>query len=197
MVYESIVKQLADNLSPGRFQHSVRVSSMAEELAETFGCDKQKARLAGLLHDIAREVPEKELLLKAQALGITVDTIEREEPLLLHAPVAAKLAESQFHIADQEVLQAILLHTTGGRHMSLLAKVIYMADLIEPGRSFSGLEEIRELARQDLDQAMLMALNQSISYLLRQRGLIHPDTIEARNELLIAAGKKVRIEKED
>jgi len=185
MDYEYILTRLSKMLSPKRLQHSIGVSKTAEEMAERFGGDKVKAGLAGLLHDAAREVPVADLLPRAQAFGIVVSDIEKAEPILLHAPISAKLAESKFDIHDAEILQAIFLHTTGGAHMSLLDKIIYLADVIEPGRNFGGLEEIRAMAHSDLDKALLLALDQSIAYILEDGGLIHPATIEARNDLLI------------
>jgi predicted HD superfamily hydrolase involved in NAD metabolism len=166
-------------------QHSIGVSKTAEQMAECFGCDKVKARMAGILHDVAREVPVDELLSRAQAFGIVVNDMEKAEPILLHAPLAAKIAQEKFQIHDVEILQAIFFHTTGGPHMSPLDKIIYLADVIEPGRAGSDLEELRVVAYIDLDKAMLMALDQSISYILARGGLLHPATIEARNELLI------------
>jgi predicted HD superfamily hydrolase involved in NAD metabolism len=185
MDYEHIVAELSKILSAKRLQHSIGVSKTAEKMAECFDCDKIKARMAGILHDVAREVPVDELLSRAQAFGIVVNDMEKAEPILLHAPLAAKLAQKMFQIDDVEILQAIFLHTTGGPHMSSLDKIIYLADVIEPGRNGGGLEELRIMAYINLDKAMLMALDQSISYILDRGGLLHPATIEARNELLI------------
>jgi len=185
MEYEQMIAQLSKSLSPKRLQHSIGVSETAEELAGIFGCDKDKARVAGLLHDVAREIPVHELLPRAHAFGIVMSDIDRAEPILLHASIAAKLVQADFGINDAEIFQAIRLHTIGGLHMSLLDKIIYVADAIEPGRQFGDLEEIRAIARIDLDKALLMTLDQSIQYILKRGGLLHPATIEARNELLI------------
>ncbi|GMB00661.1 bis(5'-nucleosyl)-tetraphosphatase (symmetrical) YqeK [Pelosinus sp. IPA-1] len=185
MDYEQMIAQLSKILTPKRLQHSIGVSETAEELAGIFGCDKGKARVAGLLHDVAREIPVDELLSRAEAFGIVMSDIERAEPILLHAFIAAKLAQSDFCINDAEIFQAICLHTIGGLHMSLLDKIIYVADAIEPGRQYEDLEELRAIARIDLDKALLMTLDQSIQYILKRGGLLHPATIEARNELLI------------
>lgn len=185
MDYEDILTELSTMLSPKRLQHSIGVSKTAVEMAERFGGDKVKAGLAGLLHDAAREVSIADLLPRAQAFGIVVSDIEKAQPILLHAPISAKLAEIKFGVRDAEILQAIFLHTTGSAHMSLLDKIIYLADVIEPSRNFEGLEEIRKIAQRDLDKALLLALDQSIFYILEEGGLIHPATIEARNDLLI------------
>lgn len=185
MDYAEITGELAKRLSTHRLRHSISVSQTAEWLAERFGCDREKARLAGLLHDMAREMPAQELLPRAQAFGIVVNDVEQAEPVLLHAPLAAKLAQAEFGIDDADILQAILLHTIGGSQMTLLDKIIYVADVIEPGRTFPGVDEIRKVARIDLDQALLVALDQSICHIIKGGGLLHPATIAARNELLL------------
>lgn len=185
MDYKQIVAQVSKILSVKRLQHSVGVSKTAEKMAECFGCDTVKARIAGILHDLAREIPPDELLQRAQAFGIVVNDMEKAEPILLHGPIAAQLAKAEFQIDDIEILQAIFLHTTGGPHMSPLDKIIYLADVIEPNRNCGDLEELRKMAYIDLDKALLMALDQSISYILAQGRLLHPASIEARNELLI------------
>ena len=185
MDYTEITSELTKRLSPKRFRHSVGVSQTAQSLAVRFGCDKDKAKLAGLLHDLAREVPRNELLPRAQAFGIVVCDIERIEPVLLHASLAAKMAQAEFGINDKEILQAIILHTTGGLNMTMLDKIICLADAIEPNRSFKDADEIRKVAHNDLDKALLMALDQSICYIVKRGGLIHPATITARNQILL------------
>jgi len=184
MNYAGIIDELTKRLSPKRLRHSIGVSQTAESLAVCFDCDKEKAKLAGLVHDLAREVPVNELLPRAQAFGIVVCDIERAEPILLHAPLAAKMAQAEFGIDDAEIMQAIILHTTGGLNMTLLDKIIYLADVIEPSRDFKGVDKIRKMARTDLDKALLLALDQSICHIVKRGGLIHPDTIVARNEIL-------------
>lgn len=185
MNYEKMMAELTKRLSPKRLSHSIGVSKTAEELAARFHYDTDKAKTAGLLHDLAREVPVNELLPRAQAFGIVVSDMERAEPILLHAPLGARLAQLEFGINDAEILQAIILHTTGGPNMKILDKIIYLADIIEPGRDFKGIIEIREMAEADLDKALLRALDQSIDYLIKRGGVIHPATIAARNEILL------------
>lgn len=185
MNYLEMIAELAKRLSPKRFSHSIGVSETAEWLAARFHCDIEKAKIAGLLHDLAREVPMNELLPRTQAFGIVMSDVEQAEPVLLHALLGAKLAQVEFGIADAEILQAIILHTTGGLGMTTLDKIIYLADVIEPGRGFKGVNQIREVAQIDLDKALLVALDQSIEYLVKRRGLIHPATIAARNEILL------------
>ncbi|WP_378953229.1 bis(5'-nucleosyl)-tetraphosphatase (symmetrical) YqeK [Pelosinus sp. sgz500959] len=185
MKYAKMLAEVAKRLSSKRFSHSIGVSETAECLAVRFHCDTEKAKIAGLLHDLAREVPMNELLPRAQAFGIVVNDIEQAEPILLHPLLGAKLAQAEFGIDDAEILQAIILHTTAGESMTILDKIIYLADVIEPGRGFKGVDSIREMAQVDLDKALLAALDQSIDYLVKRCGLIHPATIAARNEILL------------
>lgn len=185
MVYEEIVNELAARLSPRRMRHSRGVSSTAVELAQRYNVDVEQARLAGILHDCAREIPNNNLLQMVKTFGIVTNDVEIHAPFLLHAPIGAKLAQQQFGINDPGIAEAINFHTTGGPAMSDLAKVIYLADCIEPGRAFPGADKLRTLAKINLDDALLAAYDQSLAYLIRQGGLIHPATIAGRNSLLI------------
>lgn len=183
-MYEEIVEKLAKTLSPKRLRHSLGVSATAAELAERHGADPAKARLAGLLHDCARGMPSNLLLQKAEAFAIVLNDVELREPALLHAPVGAKLAGTEYGIDDPEILSAIRWHTTGGPAMGLLDEIIFLADYIEPGRDFAGVDKPRSLALTDLDAALLAVYDQTLIHLVEKRGLIHPATIEGRNSLL-------------
>lgn len=185
-----IKRKLEQQLSAKRYKHTLGVSDIAVQLAQRFGCDVHKARLAGLLHDCAREMSVEDLLSKAREFGIVLDDVEKYEPVLLHAPIAGYLAKVCYGIEDEEIIQAVSLHTTGSAKMTQLDKIIYLADMIEPGRSFPGVEELRLLAEKDLDKALLASLEQSILHVLKGKGLIHPGTIEARNQLIMKKTKK-------
>ena len=119
-----------------------------------------------------------------------IDEIERHQPILLHAKLGVYNAMHKYGVADQEILDGIMYHTTGIDGMSKLAKVVYLADMIEPGRDFPGVEELRKLARKDLDKAMLMAYGNTIRYLMEGGLLIHPHCIRGYNELILAAKTK-------
>ncbi|MCM0758307.1 bis(5'-nucleosyl)-tetraphosphatase (symmetrical) YqeK [Sporomusa sphaeroides DSM 2875] len=184
MEYNQVMDKLSQVLSAKRFQHSLGVSQTAGKLAGRFGVDVQTARLAGLLHDCARNISSDSLLQKAEAFAIVMNDVERCQPVLLHAPVGAFLANTEYGVDDPDILAAIRLHTTGGRTMSTLAKIIYLADCIEPGRKFPGVDKLRRLADADLNAALLAAFDQSLYYVIEQGLLIHPATIEGRNYLL-------------
>lgn len=184
MNYDTIVQKLSIELSPKRFLHSLGVSRTAVEMAEIFGADIHKAKLAGILHDCARVMTNDNLLQMAKSLGIVVDDVDLCEPVLLHASIGAYLACKEYGIEDPEIRRAIALHTVGGTDMTLLDKIIYLADFIEPNRDFPGVEKLRELAKGDLDPAVLAAFDHTIAYIISGKGFIHPATVQARNNLL-------------
>ena len=184
MDYNQVLDKLSHVLSTKRFQHSLDVSQSAAELAVQFGEDVEKAKLTGLLHDCARGLSSNNLLQIAEAFAIVVNDVESWQPILLHAPVGAELARKEYGVDDPQIYQAIALHTTGGRDMATLDKIIYLADCIEPSRDFPGIDKLRSLAFTDLDAAMLAAFDQSLHYVIELGLLIHPATIEGRNYLL-------------
>lgn len=173
--------RLRDMLSYKRFKHSLGVRDTAVKLAEIYGADSRKAALAGLLHDCARDLPGEKLLVLARQNHIPVDEVDEALPVILHAPVGALLAGRQFGVQDQAVLQAIALHTLGDKDMTLLDKIIFVADKAEPGRAFPGVQELREIMWRDLDRAMLWCLDAAITMSLRNSELIHPKAVSTRN----------------
>ena len=191
MDYEEIKRELSRRLKKSRYEHSLGVADTAAFLARRFGEDEPRARLAGLLHDCARALPNEAMCAEADARGIAYGEVEREMPLLLHAPLGAMLAQESYGVEDKAVLQAIARHTVGGASMTALDKIIYFADMMEPTRDYPGVGELRRLAREaSLDEMALAGLTRSIAFVLEKGHLIHPDTVLARNELLLAG--KVR-----
>lgn len=179
---ESVIKE---KLVRQRFEHCMSVSLTASSLAKKHGYDVSAARLAGLLHDYARDMNENDLLAIAEQNNLISDPIELQVPLLLHGPVGALLVSRDFNIYDKEVLEAIAYHTTAAPGMSGLAGIVYLADIIEPLRVFPGVEALREIAQTDLNAAVLAALELGIDYCL-ERGLsVHPISIKARDYMLI------------
>ncbi len=136
-----------------RYAHSVRVARCAALLAQRHGLDSRKARLAGLLHDLARLYSNDRLIAESEARGLPVGTREREHPVLLHAPLGAAIAREKFGIEDDAVLSAIAKHTTGEGEMSPLDCAVYLADSLEPDRSFPERAALWELALRDLTEA--------------------------------------------
>jgi predicted HD superfamily hydrolase involved in NAD metabolism len=136
-----------------RYAHSVRVARCAENLARRHGVDPRKARLAGMLHDLARLYSAQRLLAESQSRGFEISAREREHPVLLHARLGAALSRELFGMEDREVLSAIEKHTTGAVHMSPLDCVVYLADSLEPNRKFPERAELWKLALRNLESA--------------------------------------------
>lgn len=186
MDYEARKSLLAERLKPSRFRHSLGVAETAVFLAKRFGVDVEKAQLAGLLHDCAREYRDDEMIAEAKKRGISYSEIEETMPLLLHAYIGAGRISELYEVDDPEIAQAIYRHTVGGSQMTPLDKIIYFADMIEPARDYPEVELLRQLSREaSLDGMLLEGLTQSIIFVARKNHLIHPDTVTARNELLL------------
>jgi len=175
-----IERRLGARLLPDRYRHSVRTAEYAGGLAARWGADPAEAALAGLLHDCARDIDPAALLKMARGSGILVDAIEAEHPPLLHGKVGAVLASREFGVADAEVLRALETHPTGAADMGPLARVLFVADHAEPGRTYPGVDELRRLAEQDLDGALLLALDMTADFLAARRIVPHPRAALAR-----------------
>lgn len=189
MTIEEMKKELSKRLGEKRYRHSLGVMETAVFLAHRFGVDEKKARLAGLLHDCGREYPNGELLSEATRRGIPIGPVERAMPLLLHACIGADRARELYGIEDEGILQAICRHTVGGENMTELDKIIWFADMIEPGRAYPEVEKLRRLSREsELDEMLLEGLTDSILFVAQQGRLLHPMTILARNEILLKGG---------
>ncbi len=185
MTLDEMRQRLEGVLSPRRFRHSLGVMNTAIELAARYKEDVEKAAIAGLLHDCARDIRGEEAFIRCQKVGIIPDQVARVQPELLHGPLGARLAELEFGVTDPDILRAIHYHTTGYENMDALSKIIYISDYIEPGRSFEGVEDIRREAFFNINRAMLMALNKTVIHILEKGSLIHCDTVKARNYLIL------------
>ena len=171
-------------LGEERLEHSVNTSKIARKLAIKYDYDADRAEIAGLLHDCAKDLDYKTLKKMVLEYNIELDEITRKIPKLLHPLVGAVIAKEEFNIQDPVILKAIKAHSTGAAQMSLLDKIIYLSDKIEPLRNMSGVEEVRKMAEINLDRAVLMALDMGLLYLIGKNLLIHPVSIEARNNIL-------------
>ena len=185
--YEEMRAILEQQLTPSRYQHSLGVADTAAALARRFGMNEERARVAGLLHDCGRAYETAALPMEARRRGIPIGKIESAMPLLLHAYVGAYLIYEVYGVNDAAIAQAVWRHTVGGANMTPLDKIIYYADMVEPSRAYPEVEHLRELARTaSLDEMMLVGLTESIIFVAQKGGLIHPDTITARNELILS-----------
>lgn len=184
LTVEEIAEIMAQRLTPKRFKHSLGVADTAVKLAEKNAISTEKAYLAGLVHDYARELPKQELLTLAVQVGED-DPVSLASPETLHAPVGSFLIEQELGISDQEILLAVASHTLGRRKMGKLEQIIYLADLIEPNRKFPGVERLRQAAEASLQTGIVLAIEHTIKYLVESGKLIHSRTIDARNYLIM------------
>jgi len=178
------IEELEKNLSKKRFDHSIGVMNTAVKLAEHYNANVSDAETAGLLHDCARDIRGGLLFKACKKYNINFDYITKAQPELLHGILGVHIAKDNYGVSDNSILDPIRWHTTGREKMTLLDKIIYISDFIEPGRDFEGVEEVRKLACEDLDKAMLMALDRTIKYVMMREVYIHPDTIKARNGII-------------
>lgn len=186
MPTDEIKADLKKILSQKRYIHSLGVADEAERLARRYGANPDKAFLAGLVHDCAKEFPpdKMESMLKSM-YGVSVDAMSRLMPKILHGPLGACEAQRKYNIYDPEILDAVKYHTTGKGGMSLLGKIIYIADYIEPNRDFEGVEVLRKLAYDNIDEAIIYGIDETIKDLIGRGLVIQPDTVHARNDLII------------
>lgn len=159
---------------------------MARHLAQLYGASEEKACLAGWIHDCAKEMTLSEMQHVVKKAHLTFDDAEHMlgSRALLHGPAGSVLAKTAFGIEDEEIQGAIYYHTTGRAGMTLLEKIVFLADYIEPNRDFPGVEELRSLAEKDLDQAVLAAYDSTISHLIDQGAYIYGLTFLGRNDMV-------------
>jgi predicted HD superfamily hydrolase involved in NAD metabolism len=179
-----IVKQ---QLTDKRYIHTVGVMETAIDLANRYGCSEKQAEIAAIFHDYAKFRPKEEMKAIIIEQNMPQDLLQFHHELW-HAPVGAYLVQKEVGINDIEILDAIRYHTSGRAKMSTLEKIIYLADYIEPGRSFPGVDEVRELAKKSLDDALLQAVRNTISFLMSKNQPIYPDTFYTYNDLIKTKG---------
>lgn len=184
MQFDRIEEDLKSRVSLKRYKHVLGVMDTAEKLAEHYGVSKSKAKLAGLLHDIMKE-EKLEILNHLCSKKNFKETRKHEKATeVLHGFAGAEYAEENYGIVDEDILNAVRYHTIGRKDMSILEKIIYIADGIEPGREYDNVDKIRELAFKDLDEAILYEVNQKIIFLIESDKIIHVNALKMRNDLL-------------
>lgn len=178
--YEYIKKNLKEN----RFIHTLGVVSVAKKLAKLNGISEEKAEMAALCHDIAKNIPKAEMLKIMEENNIILDENEKNSPSIWHSILGPVVAKKELGIDDEEILEAIRWHTTGRENMTKLEKIIYIADMIEPSRDFKGVEAIRNATAEDLNKGVLMGITETLNFLLKKGSLIDLNTVKARNSLI-------------
>ncbi|PLT30936.1 bis(5'-nucleosyl)-tetraphosphatase (symmetrical) YqeK [Peribacillus deserti] len=181
---DQALKLVKQQITEQRYQHTLGVEESAIWLAEKYGADKKQAQLAAIFHDYAKFRPKEEMKSIIISEGMPQDLLVYNMELW-HAPVGAYLVETEAGIKDSEVLNAIRYHTSGRENMTLLEKIIYLADYIEPGRNFPGVDEVRKTASEQLDQAVLEAMRNTILFLMKRGQSIYPDSFKAYNHLIM------------
>lgn len=185
MNFEQAKKEMQKLVSPERYTHCLGVMEFAGELAEIYGLDAEKLRFAGLIHDCAKSLSDEESLELMSRFGGADATVMASRGLW-HGPAGAEYAKEHFGI-DDEIYDAIFYHTIGKENMSLFTQIIYLADVIEPGRDaeFDWSKEARELSRRDIDGATLVALNNTITHVIERNMVMHTESIRLRNRILL------------
>lgn len=192
-LFDSIKTYLAETLSSGRVEHILRVAETARSLAEHHDLSGDRAYLAALLHDLARETPGSKLLAACRERQIPIFEIDELTPMpRLHGVLASLWAQERFGVEDPEILAAIASHTLGRVGMSPLEMVVFLSDYTEPGREdHTGLAEVRAACAEDLALATRLAMDYTIRYLVDKRRPLHPQMVEARNWILAQVSAKV------
>ncbi|GIO85407.1 hypothetical protein J25TS5_23390 [Paenibacillus faecis] len=191
MVYnrEQLIGIVSGQMPVKRWKHVEGVMLTAVELARRYGADPVKADLAALLHDLAKFWPVERQEAVIRENGLNAELLDHDKQLL-HAEVAAFISQRDYGVDDPEVLDAIRYHTSGRVGMTQMDKIVCLADYIEPGREFPGVERIRELAEVSLEEALLAGFDSTISFLLEKKKAIFPLTVLARNDLIAQLKKR-------
>ncbi len=180
--YKKIIRGLMGDY---RYDHSVNVALEAQQLAGIYGCDEEKAMTAGILHDVTKEFSKDRQLQIITGGGIILDDIQKQAPKLWHSISGSVYIQTEFGIDDSDIINAVRYHTTGRAGMSLLEKIIYVADYTAQGRSYDGVEVMRRLSRESLEKAMIFSFQFTFNKLSGLEQAIHPDEIFCYNEIVL------------
>lgn len=191
MTYEEYEGLVKPHLSERRFYHSQCVAACAAELAEKYGADVEKARLAGILHDVMKDTEPEEQLKIMERSGIILTEAQRRNTKLWHALSGAAYAENELGVKDRDILNAIACHTGGKAGMTVLDKVLFVADYISADRDYPGVEELREAAQSSLEEVIVQGVTFTMQERMGERMTMEPRSIDAYNEALwILEGKE-------
>lgn len=175
---DKVKAHIEKNFTEKRRIHTYGVVKTALELAEIYGADPYKVELASLFHDLYRGVPVNVLNYYVKHLGL--DKKYLDNPNLSHGKIAAEIIQRDYGITDNDIINAVSYHTTGRPNMSLLEKIIYIADAVEPNRNYPGVDKIRKIVKKDLDEACLTSLSNTINYITSEGIFLDEDTIKAK-----------------
>lgn len=190
MTIEQYIEIIRPRLSDSRFNHSLNVAKEAVRLAKKYGADPHKAEVAGVLHDVMKDTEPEAQLQILERFGIILTELERSAPKLWHAMSGAAFIEHELKLGDPEIIGAVRYHTTGRQNMTLLEKVLFIADFTSEERTYDGVEHMREAADKSLEKAMIEGIVFTVKDLADNENPIHPDTIAAYNEIVIKKKKE-------
>ncbi|MBQ1398542.1 MAG: bis(5'-nucleosyl)-tetraphosphatase (symmetrical) YqeK [Clostridia bacterium] len=182
---EFYTQHIRERLGDYRFKHSVNVSREAIRLARRYGGDEEKAELAGLLHDVMKDAGKKEQLAIIEKYGVKLNEVELQAPKLWHAIAGAVYVKKVLRIRDKDIVNAVRYHTTARARMTLLEKIVYIADYTSEERDYKGVEKMRKASNVSLEYAMEEALAFGIEARAEEHTAIHPDTFAAYNEIML------------
>lgn len=182
---EQIIELIKSRLTEQRFIHSMNVADSARELAPLYGADPKKAYTAGLLHDVMKNASPDEQLFVMKVAGMELTPVEIANRKLWHAMAGAAYIKHFMFIDDEEIFGAVRYHTTGRAGMTPLETTVYLADYISAERTYQGVEDMRILCRKSADEAIRYALEFGIPDLIKKGQVIHPDSVDLYNEVLI------------
>lgn len=188
---DEIIDYLKNNLKESRYVHTMGVVECAVKLAKLNNVDAARAEAAALIHDAAKymNIEKQKEIIKSH--GYDIDEVMEESPQLLHGFTASILGKDMMGIEDDELLSSVRYHTTGKKNMTTLEKIIYIADYIEPNRDFPGVDDLRKITFDNLDEGVLQGLSNSIIYVVKNGNMIHPLSLEARNYLISQKNKSI------
>jgi predicted HD superfamily hydrolase involved in NAD metabolism len=189
MERNALLEAVRGQMPEKRWKHTLGVMETSVILAKRFGADPEKADLAAILHDVAKYWPIDRMAETIRSGGLPAALLAQDKELW-HAPVGAYVAAQEYGVKDEDVLNAIRYHTSGREGMSKLEMVVCLADYMEPGRSFPGVDKIRELAEHSLERALVAGFDSTVAHLLDKGKRIEPLTILARNDLIMRMNKE-------
>ena len=183
MNLEEIIKIAKETLSEKRFKHSYEVMQRCEELAKIYDIDTNKAKLVGIAHDIAKEMPNEEKFKYIDENNIEIDDIEKNNGALLHGKIGADICKKRFGFTE-EMARAVRIHTTGNNNMSILDKILFIADSTSDDRNFDNLDYIVDLGNTDINKAVLYIVEYKIKSNTERNKTIHPNSVLAREDII-------------
>lgn len=189
-LWQKYTRMLKRRLSRRRYEHSLNVSYEAVRLAKRYGADEEKAQLAGLLHDVAKEISDKEQLKLMKSAGFPITPELELARKVWHAPAGAAYVKLKLGIEDEDIINAVRYHTTARAGMSLLEKIVFLADYTSAERSYDGVDEMRRLVDESLEAAMLYSLSFQVKNQASKNQIIVPDTFMAYNETVLSGDRK-------